>query len=80
MRGAQTKVLKAVLRGRVTAHDIARSLGMPVERIYTPLRRLKDAGHIQAAKRRGKHSYKAYSVVNPCGFMLADIWGNRGAN
>lgn len=74
MRGAQTAVLKAILRGRVTAHDIAQCVGMPQERIYTPLRRLKDAGHIRACLRRGKRSYKAYSVINPCGFMLADIW------
>lgn len=74
MKGTQTAVLKAILRGRVTAHDIAACLGMPQERIYTPLRRLKDAGHIRACPKRGKRSYKAYSVVNPIGFLLADIW------
>lgn len=73
-RGTQAEVLKAICRGARYPADIARIVGLPVERVYTPLRRLRSAGLIATSSERAPHAYKAYTAVNTMECMLADIW------
>lgn len=66
------KILKVILAGRIYAADIAKAMNLPVARIYTPLRRLRSAGHIYS-KRDTKRKRMTYQIKGiDC--LLADIW------
>lgn len=75
-RGRQVAILKAILAGRIYAKDIAESVGIPIQNVYAPLRRLKWGGYIEAKRDERKRRMR-YRIKDPIGFMLSDVWTNR---